>query len=228
VSAPAPQQAVLRQAERLGRRHGKAWQIGDSGSDAALAFCGILLNGVADGDPQLTGLFEMPGLGGRHDYDRDSLAADLGLAPDAPVLAQATQAYLAAAREEFWQEATRLARRLQAAGPRTSDESGKARQDITDPATGLSRDIATELCHHAAQARQAVPAPDQNQRRGQAGELAGQNAALRRERDNLTSQFEAALSHLRRLTIDNAELRRELQTARAVTRIGRPDTASHG
>jgi len=26
-------------------------------------------------------------------------------------------------------------------------------------------DIATELCHHAAQARQAVPAPDQNQRR---------------------------------------------------------------
>jgi len=88
-------------------------------------------------------------------------------------------------------------------------------------------DIATELCHHAAQARQPVPAPDQNQRRGQAGELAGQNAALRRERDHLTSQLEAALSHLRRLTIDNAELRCELQTARAVTRIGRPDTASH-
>jgi hypothetical protein len=45
--------------------------------------------------------------------------------------------------------------------------------------------------------------------------------------NHLTSQLEAALSHLRRLTIDNAELHRELQTARAVTRIGRPDTASH-
>jgi hypothetical protein len=60
------------------------------------------------------------------------------------------------------------------------------------------------------------------------GELASRNAALRRERDHLTSQLEAALSHLRRLTIDNAELRRELETARAITRIGRPDTAGHG
>ncbi len=89
-------------------------------------------------------------------------------------------------------------------------------------------DIATELRHHDAGARQAVPAPDQNQRHGQADELASQNAALRRERDHLTSQLEATLSHLRRLTIDNAELRSELETARAVTRIGRPDTASHG
>jgi hypothetical protein len=87
-------------------------------------------------------------------------------------------------------------------------------------------DIAIEL-RHAAQARQAVPAPDQNQRPGQARELATQNAALRRERDHLASQLEAALSHLRRLTIDNAELRRELQTALAITRIGMPDTASH-
>lgn len=149
MSTPAPQSAVLRQAERLGRRHGKAavyWQIGDSGSDAALAFYGSLLNGADGGDPQLTGLFEMPGLDGRHDYDRDSLAADLGLARDEPVLAQAAQAYLAAAREEFWQEATRLARRrLQAARPQTPDEDGKARQDITDPATGLSRLLA-ERC----------------------------------------------------------------------------------
>jgi hypothetical protein len=89
-------------------------------------------------------------------------------------------------------------------------------------------DIATALRHHDAGARQAVPAPDQNQCPGQAGELASQNAALRRERDHLASQLEAALSHLRRLTIDNAELRSELETARAVTRIGRPDTASHG
>ncbi|HUY48647.1 MAG TPA: hypothetical protein VMV92_23495 [Streptosporangiaceae bacterium] len=54
------------------------------------------------------------------------------------------------------------------------------------------------------------------------------NAALRRERDYLASQLEAALSHLRRLTIDNAELRRELETARAITRIGRLDAAGHG
>jgi hypothetical protein len=148
VSAPAPQQAVLRQAEHLGRRHGKAavyWQIGDSGSDAALAFYRSLLRG-AGGDPQITGLFEMPGLDGRHDYDRDSLAADLGLAHDDPVLAQAAQAYLAAAREEFWREAARLARRrLQASGSRAAGEGGDRRQDITDPATGLSRLLA-ERC----------------------------------------------------------------------------------
>ena len=144
----APQQAVLRQAERLGRRHGKAavyWQIGDNGSDAALAFYRSLLRG-AGGDPQITGLFEMPGLDGRQDYDRDSLAADLGLACDAPVLDQAAQAYLAAAREEFWQEAARLARRrLQAATPRTAGDGGDRRQDITDPATGLSR-LLSERC----------------------------------------------------------------------------------
>jgi hypothetical protein len=41
-------------------------------------------------------------------------------------------------------------------------------------------DIATELRQHAAQARQADPAPDQNQYPGQVGELVSQNAALRR------------------------------------------------
>jgi len=148
VSAPAPQQAVLRQAEHLGRRHGKAavyWQIGDSGSDAALASYRSLLRG-AGGDPQISGLSEMPGPDGRHDYDRDSLAADLGLARDDPVLAQAAQAYLAAAREQFWREAARLARRrLQASGSRAAGEGGDRRQDITDPATGLSRLLA-ERC----------------------------------------------------------------------------------
>ena len=148
MSTPARQQAVLRQAERLGRRHGKAavyWQIGDSGSDATLAFYGSLLRG-AGRDPQITGLFEMPGLDGRHDCNRDSVAADLGLARDAPVLDQAAQAYLAAAREEFWREAARLARRrLQAARPRTAAEGEDRRQDITDPATGLSR-LLSERC----------------------------------------------------------------------------------
>jgi hypothetical protein len=87
-------------------------------------------------------------------------------------------------------------------------------------------DIAAELRRHDAQAQQAIPAPDHNL--GQASELASQNAVLRRERDHLASQLEAALSHLRRLTIDNAELCRELETARAITRIGRPDAADHG
>jgi len=145
VTASA-QQAVLRQAERLGHRHGKAavyWQTGDSDSDAALAFYRSQLRG-ADGDPQVTGLFEVPSLDGRHDYDRDSLAADLGLARDDPALDQAAQAYLTAARKEFWQEAALLAhRRLQAATPRTAGQDGA--QDITDPATGRSR-LLSERC----------------------------------------------------------------------------------
>ena len=143
MSTPAPQQAVLRQAERLGRRRGKAavyWQTGDSGSDAALAFYRSLLGDAAGGDQQITGPSGMPGLDGRHDYDRDSLAADLGLPRDDPVLDEAAAAYLAAAREEFRREAARLARqRLQAATPRTAAEGGDRPQDITDPATGLSR-----------------------------------------------------------------------------------------
>lgn len=82
-------------------------------------------------------------------------------------------------------------------------------------------DIATELRRRAASGIQAAPVRHQNP-------LPSQNAALRRERDHLASQLEAALSHLRRLTIDNAELRRELETARAITRIGRLDAAGHG
>jgi hypothetical protein len=153
---PAPQEAVLRQAGNLGRRHGKAavyWQIGDSGSDAQ-EFYRDLLRGIADADPEIMSLYQMPGLTGRQDYDRDNLAADLGLARDDPALAEAAEAYLAAAREEFWLEAARLARRRLGPGPdhgagaaeaRAEDEDGAEAesagvpQDITDPATGLSR-----------------------------------------------------------------------------------------
>ncbi len=85
-------------------------------------------------------------------------------------------------------------------------------------------DMAVELRRHGAQALQAVPAPDQNL--GKASELASQNAALRRERDHLASQLEAALSHLRRLTTDNAELRSELESVRAITSIARPASAN--
>ena len=151
---PAPQEAVLRQAGNLGRRHGKAavyWQIGDSGSDAAQEFYRYLLRGIAGADPEIMSLYEMPGLTAQQDYDRDNLAADLGLARDDPALAEAAEAYLAAAREEFWLEAARLARRRLGTGPdhgaeaQAEDEDGAEAesagvpQDITDPATGLSR-----------------------------------------------------------------------------------------
>jgi len=142
------------------------WQIGDSGSDAAQEFYRELLRSIADAGPQITSLYQMPSLTAQQDYDRGNLAADLGLARDDPALAEAAEAYLAAAREEFWLEATRLARRRLSPGPDhrvgdvgllTSDARGGAAeaedededgaeaegaglpQDITDPATGLSR-----------------------------------------------------------------------------------------
>ncbi len=111
---PAPAQAALRQAGRLGRRHGKAaayWQIGDSSGADAQPFYRDLLRGISEADQEITGLYEMPGLTARQDYDRDSLADDLGLARDDPGMAEAADTYLAAAREEFWLEAARLARR---------------------------------------------------------------------------------------------------------------------
>jgi len=169
VSASSPQpaapEAVLRQAGDLGRRHGRAavyWQIGDSGTAAAREFYQELLRGIASADPAITGLYEVPDLTGRWDYERGNLAADLQLAAGGPALAQAAAAYLAAAREEFWLEAARLARRRLA--PSARDETGDAdedgtepentgdggpapdwRQDITDPASGLSR-LLSERC----------------------------------------------------------------------------------
>ena len=167
---PGPQEEVLRRAGNLGRRHGRAavhWQIG--GSDAAQGFYRDLLAGIAGADPDIVNLYQMPGLTAQQDYDRDNLAADLGLARDDPALARAAEAYLAAAREEFWLEAARLARqRLHlspdrkaasqltaepgpAAEARAGDQDGAEAegtgrpQDITDPATGLSR-LLSERC----------------------------------------------------------------------------------
>jgi len=141
VSTPAPQQAVLRQAERLGRRHGKAavyWPIGDSGSDAALGFYGSLLRG-AGGDPQITGLFEMPGLDGRHDCNRDSLAADLGLARDASVLDQAAQAYLAGPGHCLSRSAHGLSSRSKGSRPAPkARKAGTLRADPGSPKTAAS------------------------------------------------------------------------------------------
>jgi hypothetical protein len=165
VSAPSPQpaapEAALRQAGDLGRRHGRAavyWQIGDNSSGRE--FYQELLRGIASADPAITGLYEVPDLTG-WDYERASLAADLGLDDGDPALDQAAEAFLGAAREEFWLEAARLARRRLAPGAadETRDgtepedlgdpDDGEAapdwRQDISNPATGLSR-LLSERC----------------------------------------------------------------------------------
>ena len=156
---PAAPEAVLRQAGDLGRRHGRAavyWQVGDSGTAAAREFYRELLRGIAGADPAVTGLYEVPDLTARWDYERGNLAADLQLADGDPALGPAAEEYLAAAREEFWLEAARLARRRLT--PDAGDEDGTEpeetedgerapdwRQDITDPATGLSR-LLSERC----------------------------------------------------------------------------------
>ena len=134
VSASSPQpaapEAALRQAGDLGRRHGRAavyWQIGDSGTDAAREFYQELLRGIASADPAITGLYEVPDLTARWDYERGNLAADLGLADGDPALDEAAEAYLAAAREEFWLEAARLARRRLAPAPSTRPGTGRGR-----------------------------------------------------------------------------------------------------
>ena len=166
VSASSPQpaapEAALRQAGDLGRRHGRAavyWQIGDSGSGRE--FYRELLDGIASADPAITGLYAVPDLTARWDYERENLAADLGLADGDPALDQAAEAFLGAAREEFWLEAARLARRRLAPGAADETEDGTEpedpgdpddgeaapdwRQDISDPATGLSR-LLSERC----------------------------------------------------------------------------------
>jgi len=161
VSASSPQpaapEAALRQAGDLGRRHGRAavyWQIGDNSNSRE--FYQELLRGIASADPAITGLYAVPDLTARWDYERENLAADLGLADGDPALDQAAEAFLAAAREEFWLEAARLARRRLAPGAADETEDGTEpedggeaapdwRQDISDPATGLSR-LLTERC----------------------------------------------------------------------------------
>ena len=166
MSAPSPQPAVeaaLREAGDLGRRHGRAavyWQVGDSGTMAAREFYQELLRGIASADPAITGLYEVPDLTARWDYERGNLAADLGLADGDAALDEAAAAYLGAAREEFWLEAARLARRhlTPSAGDLDGDGDGTEPdnpgdsepapdwwQDISDPGSGLSR-LLSERC----------------------------------------------------------------------------------
>ena len=79
------------------------------------------------------------------------------------------------------------------------------------------RDIAADIRHLAS--ADTAPAGSGSLRPDRGKELADHNARLRREHDQLADQLEAALGHLRRLTIDNARLRRELEAARGITRI---------
>jgi AcrR family transcriptional regulator len=79
------------------------------------------------------------------------------------------------------------------------------------------RDIATDV-RHAANAAIAAPSAG-NLRPDLCEEQAAQNARLRRENALLADQLEATLGHLRRLTIDNAQLRHDLESARAITRL---------
>ena len=136
---PAALEAALRQAGDLGRRHGRAavyWQIGDS-STAGREFYQELLRGIASADPAITGLYEVPDLTARWDYERANLAADLGLADGDPALDQAAEAFLGAAREEFWLEAARLARRRLAPG--AEDETGGTRTAPSRKTPGTAR-----------------------------------------------------------------------------------------
>jgi transposase-like protein len=80
------------------------------------------------------------------------------------------------------------------------------------------REIATEIRRAPETAGKSARAS----RPGNEAELADRNASLRRERDAVAGQLEAALAHLRRLTMDNARLREELEAARAVSHL---DTA---
>jgi len=80
------------------------------------------------------------------------------------------------------------------------------------------REIATEIRRAPAPAPQpAAGGPAARDPR-----LEDHNSRLRRERDQLAGQLQAALAHLRRLATDNARLRGELEAARGVSRI---DTA---
>ncbi|MGH3170231.1 MAG: hypothetical protein ACRDN0_30655 [Trebonia sp.] len=86
------------------------------------------------------------------------------------------------------------------------------------------REIATEI----RQAPETVGNPVRASQPTNEARLADQNTRLRRERDALAGQLEAALAHLRRLTTDNARLREELEAARDVSHLGTARAARKG
>jgi hypothetical protein len=72
---PEAPEAALCQAGQLGRRHGRAavyWQVGDSGTSAALEFYRDLLHGIASSDSAITGLYDTPDLTARWTTSADT------------------------------------------------------------------------------------------------------------------------------------------------------------
>jgi hypothetical protein len=113
--ARPPASAPVAEAERLARLHARAavhWQIGGGSIGDGRAFYRRLLRGITEADAEVIGLFQVPDLlSGWNDYGREDLAADLRLTVGDPDLERSAAAYRAAAREEFWAEAARHARR---------------------------------------------------------------------------------------------------------------------
>jgi len=111
---------------------------------------------------------------------------------------------------------------------RTEAESGATRVSVLGLARRLGMSNATfwrnyrEIATEIRQAPEATGKPARASQPGNEAKLADRNASLRRERDALAGQLEAALAHLRRLTTDNARLREELEAARSVSHL---DTA---
>jgi transposase-like protein len=108
---------------------------------------------------------------------------------------------------------------------RAEAESGTGRVSVLGLARRLGMSNATfwrnyrEIATEIRQAPQTVGNPDRASQPRKEVELADQNIRLRRERDALAGQLEAALAHLRRLTTDNARLREELEAARDVSHL---------
>jgi hypothetical protein len=110
---------------------------------------------------------------------------------------------------------------------RAEADSGTARVSVLGLARRLGMSNATFWRNYreiAIEIRQAPETAAGNPARASQpaneAKLADQNTRLRRERDALARQLEAALAHLRRLTTDNARLREELEAARSVSHLG--------
>lgn len=117
---------------------------------------------------------------------------------------------------------------------RTEEQNGAVRVSVLGLARRLGMSNATfwrnhrEIATEIRQATESAGKPTRASQPGNEAELADRNASLRRERDTLAGQLEAALAHLRRLTTDNARLREELEAARAVSHLGTARAARRG
>jgi hypothetical protein len=111
---------------------------------------------------------------------------------------------------------------------RAEADAGATRVSVLGLARRLGMSNATfwrnyrEIAIEIRQAPETPGKPARVSQQGNEAKLADRNASLRRERDTLAGQLEAALAHLRRLIMDNARLREELEAARSVSHL---DTA---